>query len=784
MVDSTLATGSFFGGICADNAGNIYATNSGNFSITMFTPAGVESILIQSALVGVDVDGCVPLAAFSVFSSGLFRDASGNFYLSEGVCNTIRKIQLISPTPPVPSYNNLPASMCLGSTASYQPATTGSQAGTTVLVDSSIAIPAPKAICRNKNGVFVVSGGDSVLFYDFNGNLQFTYNNTLGFTNVSAIAADASNRLYMVIPAYSNTVIPQIVRLDAQGNWDSQFSTGSGTINSASALTFGPGYLYLVDSLGPYIDKIDTTSTGAPAVITPFPQPSNLQYSFYQPTSMVFGSNGQIYIADVGDKAIFARNATDNNYYVVDSLLGNHHYFSIDMDTTINNNVSNNTFYITSDASSSLAAYYTAGVPSSTGSTLFHLADTLPNLHLRNPMGSLYVNQGGKTPVMWIANNGGNNVMRVTAFAYSITPPLPAGLNYNFMNGTITGVATATVAYTTYTIVTQSTAGSNTTTIGFSVVPPGPVSNTVGVTSSAVVNQTDGLTVNYFNTSDCSQMLTIQDAPGGTVLGNTIATQTVYPTIATFNADTFVGRVTVVNTQEPDSALANVTLNFTYQDIQHYNASVAATYTLSNDTTVTKMMKVGILQMHTKNTGSMYPITHFDTAHWVTHDHQWEVKFAVTKFSTFYLGDSSKVTSFNCATASSQSLTVNGNYYIWNFDTLFSSGVYADTSVNKTGCDSIATLNLTLNTTGISEYANSNGVYIYPNPSSGKFTLNIQNSAVVPQNIRVINMLGAEVYNTTANGSAVIDLSNEESGVYYVIITSQNNTIVRRVVKQ
>jgi hypothetical protein len=354
------------------------------------------------------------------------------------------------------------------------------------------------------------------------------------------------------------------------------------------------------------------------------------------------------------------------------------------------------------------------------------------------------------------------------------------------MNGTITGSATTASPFTTYTIVTQSTAGTNTTTIAFSVVPPGPVSNTVGTTSSQVVNQTDGLTINYFNTSDCSQMISIQDAPGGTVLGNTIATQTVYPTIATFNADTFVGRVTEVSTQEPDSALANVQLNFTYQDIQHYNASVAATYTLSNDTTVTKMMKIGILQMHTKKTGSKQPISHSPlTANWVMVHHQWEVKFAVTKFSTFYMGDTARVSDFQCANSHLDSVVTTGSYYLWHYDTLYSSGVYADTLVNVTGCDSICNLKLTLtNTSGVSELANSNGVYIFPNPSSGKFNLNIKNNAVVTQNIRVINMLGAEVYNNMANGNTIIDLSNEEGGVYYVIITSQNNTIIRRIIKQ
>jgi hypothetical protein len=268
------------------------------------------------------------------------------------------------------------------------------------------------------------------------------------------------------------------------------------------------------------------------------------------------------------------------------------------------------------------------------------------------------------------------------------------------------------------------------------------------------------------------------------VLGNTIATQTVYPTIATFNADPFVGRVTTVNTQEPDSALANVQLNFTYQDIQHYNASVAATFTLTNDTTVTKMMKVGILQMHTKPTGSAQPISHSPvTANWVTANHDWEVKFPVTKFSTFYMGDTARVTNFSCADSSKDSIVAN-DYYVWHYDSLTTTGIYMDTLINATGCDSVLTLKLTINnTTGIQAAQSLNAaVRVYPNPCTGVANIENMNTTADMQTIRVLNMLGQEVYSVKSpDKKCVIDVSSLNKGIYFIQVETKTETATRRI---
>ncbi|MBI3521048.1 MAG: T9SS type A sorting domain-containing protein [Bacteroidetes bacterium] len=782
QTDGIGTAASFFAprGICIDASGNLYVADSFNRRIRKITPAGVVSTIAGSDDGYIDAIGT---AAKFQWPLGICIDATGNLYVADGGNNSIRKIQSVPQTPPVPNYN-LPASMCLGTTANYQPAVTGSEVGFTLLVDSSISVPAPKAICRNKNGVFVLSAADSVMFYDFNGNWQFTYN-SMGYQNVTAIAADDQNRLYMAVPDFQNPAMKTVVRFNAQGLDNGMFNLAPYQINSISTMAIGPGGLYVADTLGPYIDFIDTTSTANPKTVTNLPQPSNNQYSFFKPTSMVFGSNGQLYLADAGNKAILARNASDNNYYPVDSLRGPNNYFSIDLDTMINNNPATNSFYITSDKSTSVSWIDRSSIPTGNGTVITHHTDTVPLLHLRNPMGMVYVSRGGTVPVIWVANSGGNNVVRVTMTFYNITPALPTGLHFDFLHGKITGTATSTVAYTTHTITTQNSTGIHTTTVGFSIVPPGPVSNTVGATSSDVVNQADGLTVNYSNTSDCFQMLTIQDSPGGTVLGNTIATQTVYPTIATFNADKFVGRVTEVRTQSPDSALANVQLNFTYQDIQKYNASVAPTFTLTNDTSVNKTMKVGVLQLHTTKIGSKQPINHSPlTANWSTIHHQWEVKFPVTKFSTFYMADTSHVTNYSCANQSADTIVTTNTAYYWHNDSLFVDGDYADTLVNVFGCDSVCKLSITFAplTTGINTPLLSANTTVYPNPSTGVLNIIIDNPNIEINNMRIINIMGQEVYSSNNNNrNQQLDLSRLPKGYYTLTITSKHECVSKKI---
>ncbi len=75
---------------------------------------------------------------------------------------------------------------------------------------------------------------------------------------------------------------------------------------------------------------------------------------------------------------------------------------------------------------------------------------------------------------------------------------------------------------------------------------------------------------------------------------------------------------------------------------------------------------------------------------------------------------------------------------------------------------------------------------VYPNPTNGNLTINFTNSTTEKVNVKVISVLGEEVYNETftqTNDNHNIDLSKYESGIYLMQITTNNTTIIKRIVK-
>jgi hypothetical protein len=80
-------------GIAADNAGNIYVANSHN-TILKITPSGVVMTFAGKPDVRGHADGIGSAASF-VFPIGIATDRAANVYVTDKVCNTIRRI---SPT--------------------------------------------------------------------------------------------------------------------------------------------------------------------------------------------------------------------------------------------------------------------------------------------------------------------------------------------------------------------------------------------------------------------------------------------------------------------------------------------------------------------------------------------------------------------------------------------------------------------------------------------------------------------------------------------------------------
>lgn len=84
-------------------------------------------------------------------------------------------------------------------------------------------------------------------------------------------------------------------------------------------------------------------------------------------------------------------------------------------------------------------------------------------------------------------------------------------------------------------------------------------------------------------------------------------------------------------------------------------------------------------------------------------------------------------------------------------------------------------------TVGVSKVA-SIDAEVYPNPSTGLFTINSDKV----ENIRVFNLLGSEILFEagTQGNRAQIDLSAAKNGIYLVQFTANGSTVTRKIVKK
>ena len=88
-------------------------------------------------------------------------------------------------------------------------------------------------------------------------------------------------------------------------------------------------------------------------------------------------------------------------------------------------------------------------------------------------------------------------------------------------------------------------------------------------------------------------------------------------------------------------------------------------------------------------------------------------------------------------------------------------------------------------TLAIDDFTNSKGVSIYPNPSNGRFNINInQYSGKV--NIQVVDLNGREVYivkNELFNTEKALDLQMLESGIYVLRISGEDLNYSQKIIK-
>jgi hypothetical protein len=90
--------------------------------------------------------------------------------------------------------------------------------------------------------------------------------------------------------------------------------------------------------------------------------------------------------------------------------------------------------------------------------------------------------------------------------------------------------------------------------------------------------------------------------------------------------------------------------------------------------------------------------------------------------------------------------------------------------------------------TGINELSNDMAVMIYPNPSNGRFTLQIDNGKLTMNNyhLSVYNVLGERIYLAAIKRQTFneIDLSTAPKGIYFLKIYDGDKIYTRKIVKQ
>jgi hypothetical protein len=87
------------------------------------------------------------------------------------------------------------------------------------------------------------------------------------------------------------------------------------------------------------------------------------------------------------------------------------------------------------------------------------------------------------------------------------------------------------------------------------------------------------------------------------------------------------------------------------------------------------------------------------------------------------------------------------------------------------------------NTTSVNEIGSNNTISLYPNPSTGHFTLDFGKGLESQATITIVDMLGKEVYKQEVGASTeklAINLDGLPGGVYMARIQQgQNNTVLR-----
>ena len=417
-------------------------------------------------------NGSSTVARFD-FPYGVATDALGNVYVADTYNNVIRKID---------ASGNVTT---LAGTGSY-----GSANGIAI----SASFSSPMGIASDASGNIYIADTNNNLIrkIDPSGNVTtIAGNGANGYTDGNGtsasfnvpvgVASDAAGNIY-VADSYNN----RIRKIDINGNVTTFAGTGSYGYYSAGndfnhptgVATDLAGNVYVADANNSRIRKISpsgqiTTIAGSGNVGST--NGSGVAASFNNPTGVAVDVAGNVYVADEGNQLI--RKIDQNG--LVTTLAGN----------TAQSNTNG------------------VGIAASFNN---------PNSVATDASGNVYV-----------ADVRNNIIRKITATGYStISPNLPAGLNFDASSGTISGTPKHGNIATTYTVSAYNLVGSNTASFSIAVTPGTPsvslfypTTAGTGTTVAIIGNGLIGTTAVSFGGTSAQSFTVLSDTLINAVVG-------------------------------------------------------------------------------------------------------------------------------------------------------------------------------------------------------------------------------------------------------------------------
>lgn len=108
-------------------------------------------------------------------------------------------------------------------------------------------------------------------------------------------------------------------------------------------------------------------------------------------------------------------------------------------------------------------------------------------------------------------------------------------------------------------------------------------------------------------------------------------------------------------------------------------------------------------------------------------------------------------------------------------------GITAPSTATSIGfADNQYVMNVIGNVLSIEEFSLDNSISVYPNPTSNIINLDISN-AVTVKSVELYNVIGKRVIKT--NNATTLDLTNLESGIYMLKVTTDLGSITKKIIR-